>query len=64
MVDDLLKKINDASNIINQHSRNTSGNYMIVNSQIADIIDNINEEQRIKEQQELRIKKLKRLLGE
>ncbi len=60
----LLKKINIASDIINKQSRNNQGNYMIVNSEIAEILNVMNEEQRIKEKQELRLKKLKRLLEE
>ena len=60
----LLKKINIASDIITKQSRNNQGNYMIVNSEIAEILNDMNEEQRIKEKQELRLKKLKRLLEE
>jgi len=42
MKKDLIDKINKASNLINQKQRYGRGNYMIVNSIIAEQFENIN----------------------
>lgn len=46
----LIDKLNKASKIINNNNRYGSGNYIIVNPQIANMLNNINilEERRIK----------------
>ena len=51
----LLAKINDISNDIAKSQRNGVGNYMIVSSEIANAIENLNN-------QKLRKKKIERLL--
>lgn len=39
----LIDKLNNASKIINSHTKYGSANYIIVNPQIAEVLDNINK---------------------
>lgn len=56
---DLIDKLNKASNIIANKSRNGS-NYIIVSSQISDLLNELNESEQKRKERE---KKLRRILG-
>jgi len=55
----LYKKILKASNEIAKTQRNPSANYMITSSEVADVINGIDEAERVRVDRE---KKLKRVL--
>ena len=57
----LLQKLLVASNEISEKQRNGVGNYMITNSEVANVINDYQERERKKE---LRLKKLKRLIDD
>lgn len=56
---DIIDKLNKASNIIANKSRNGS-NYIIVSSQISDLLNELNESEQKRKERE---KKLRRILG-
>jgi hypothetical protein len=57
----LINRLNKASNAIHKQSLNGSGNYIIVGSEVAKVMDEVLDSSRKKRKE--REKKLKRILG-
>lgn len=61
---ELIDKINKASDFISKKARNGSGNFMIVNSKVADVIQDIQLESELREINNQRAEKLKDILND
>lgn len=61
---DLSDKILKASNTIAKNQQFGTGNVVITNSKVANVIKKISDDLEMIEKQELRLKKLKNLLDE
>ena len=57
---EIIKRLNDAANIIAKKSRQSSANYIIVGSKVASQLESILDPEY---KRKLREKKLKRILG-
>ena len=60
----LIDKINQSANIINQKHRQGDSNYIIVNSEIATVIENMETDLKEKEINDNRLEKLNKILDE